>query len=107
MLHDPVYGLGPISALMGPIKVHLTRLCHFVDKILTNVPFLCHFHGFINSTTPVSLFNILPQNSATGFFIDFSACVSSNWMKLSQNVGLDGILSHAKNQHRFPSQFRS
>ena len=32
--------------------------------------------------------------------------VDKNFFKLTKNVGFDGILSHAKNQHRFQSPFR-
>ena len=32
MLHDLFYGIGSISAQSEPIKVHFTRLSHFVDK---------------------------------------------------------------------------
>ena len=46
----------------------------------------------------------LPQSAAKPYF---SAGAYQILMKISENVRLDGILSHAKNQHRFMSSFWS
>ena len=45
-----------------------------------------------------------PKNDTKGHSFGSVDC---NFFKLAKNVCFDGILSHAKNQDRFPSPFRS